>query len=85
MDKVWIVSFDGYLGGYGSYEYLLGVYDDKNLAFEAAENLIKQYSQIEQLVSIQEVTINKTLSIRDDKLEDWDELFTDVCLGGYAE
>ena len=81
MDKVWIVTFDGYWDGYGSFIYLLGVYDGEGKAFSARERFIKEQDVAEYQVSINSVEINNTLEVVKGP---W-AYTTDIYLGGYAE
>lgn len=83
MNKVWIVDFDGYLGGYGSYSYLLGVYDSEEKANAEANKLKEHYTELRTRVSVRPVMVNATYKVKE--LTDWDEIVTDFCLGGYAE
>lgn len=86
MKKVWIVWFDGYLDRWGSYNYLLGVYDTEELANQAKALLIDQYSELLNRVYIRRVMLNKTLKAQTPFLTDVaHEIETDICLGGYCE
>lgn len=87
MDKVHVVTFDGYCGYYGSYIYLLGVYDSLAKAYEAIEKAIKESGNIltQNNFAINEGEINKSLELRSTGTELTPIFETGVALGGFAE
>lgn len=64
MSKVYLVIFDGYMDGYGSYSYLLGAYDTKDKAEEAVKTLPVEVRDDDWRVAIQEIEVNKTHEIK---------------------
>ena len=80
--KVYLVVFDGWLAGYGSNIYLLGVYDNENKANEIAASFNKKYE--EELVEayVEEVDLNHTYD--EEREGDW-AIRTPIYLGGYVE
>lgn len=87
IDKVYVVTFDGYCDYYGSYIYLLGVYDTLANAYEAIEKAIKESGNIlnQDNFAITESEINKSLELRNTGTEEHPDFETDVALGGFAE
>lgn len=83
MSKVYLVIFDGYMECYGSYGYLLGAYDTKDKAEEAAKTIpVEVRDGSKWRVAIQEIEVNKTYEIEKD---DWGNYSTEFPTGGYAE
>ena len=80
--KVYLVVFDGWLAGYGSIIYLLGVYDNENKANEIAASFNKKYE--EELIEayVEEVDLNHTYD--EEQYGDL-EIRTPICLGSYVE
>lgn len=85
--KVYVVTFDGYCRGYGSYIYLLGVYNALDKSYEAIEKAIKESGNIlnQDNFAITESEINKSLELRNTGTEEYPDFETDVALGGFAE
>ncbi len=81
MKKVYLVIFDGFRGGCGSYSYLRGIYKSEEEAKKAMEG-IPEKIRTEHLAHIMPMTLNKTLEIRKDIFGDY---HTECFLGGYAE
>lgn len=83
MDKVWIVGFDGCVGGtgYGNIGYLLGIYDSKYKASAVAEGLKREHEELKGQVFIYQITLNNTFEVT----KCGDEFTTDVYLGGWVE
>ena len=79
---IYIVSFDGWLGGYGSEIYILGVYDDPDKAIEAKELFDRKYENYDLVADIDEVVLNQEYDV---KVKECDAASTSVCLGGYLE
>lgn len=85
---LYLVRFDGYLNGYGSENYLLGVYSTREKAQEAVEKLNAEVKEArgENFWYIQsyieEIELDFTYALRTDP--DW-EVATQVYLGGYIE
>lgn len=79
---LYIVSFDGYFGGYGTEIYILGVYDDADKAIEAKEQFDSKYERYGIIADIDEIVLNQEydVTVRTD-----DAVSTSVCLGGYLE
>lgn len=83
MNKVYLVIFDGYLQGWGSYAYLLGIYDSESKAKEAIATLPDELRvEFSERVEIHEVEVDNTQKVHKDLIGDY---FTDIMLGGYAE
>lgn len=86
MSKVYLVIFDGYMEGYGSYSYLLGAYDTKDKAEEAVKTIPVEVRDDDHYgdvrVAIQEIEVNKTYEIKKDR---WGNYETEFPTGGYAE
>ena len=80
--KVYLVVFDGWLAGYGSIIYLLGVYDSKNKANEIAASFNKKYEEEFIEAYVEEVDLNHTYD--EEQYGDW-EIRTPICLGSYVE
>ena len=79
-DTLYLVTFDGYYGGYGSEIYCGGIFDTK----EKAEEYIQNNSNIpkgECLIS--ELHIN--VGLRTTNMERFETIGTDIYLGGYCE
>jgi len=86
MSKVYLVIFDGYMDDYGSYSYLLGAYDTKDKAEEAAITLPLEVREDDSYwdyrVAIQEIEVNRIYEIKKDE---WGNYSTEWPTGGYAE
>lgn len=83
MNKVYLVTFDGYMQGWGSYTYLLGIYDSESKAKEAVATLPDVLrGEFSDRVEIHKVEVNNTQEVYMDFIDDY---FTDIMLGGYAE
>ncbi len=82
MKEVYMVIFDGYRGGYGSYSYLLGIYESEKEAKKATEGIPEEIRSDDTAVCIMPMTLNKTLDIYKDR---WGDYHTECCLGGYSE
>ena len=83
MSKVYLVIFDGYMEGYGSYSYLLGAYDSKDKAKEAVKTIpVEVRDGGAWRIAIQEIEVNKTYKIKKDN---WGNYETEFPTGGYAE
>lgn len=80
--KVYLVAFDGWLAGYGSSIYLLGIYDNENKANEIAESFNKKYKDDFIEAYVEEVDLNHTYD--EERKEDWG-ITTPICLGCYIE
>ncbi len=84
---VYIVSFDGYLRGYGSESYLLGIYSTQELAEEAANAFKKRIAERDDIdfnvePDIRAIVVDHTYELRIDP--DW-AVETQIYLGGYIE
>lgn len=81
-DKVWVVTFDGWLeDNFGSFVYLLGVYETEGKAFSAAQKLINEHGISEEHIDIQPVVLDNTFDVSVCHIG----LETEAFLGGYAE
>ena len=79
---VYVLTIDGWGDGYGSYIFLVGVFDSK----EKAENAMKELPEClinEERCSITCTNINDVHNLR--KGFGADDYMNDFCLGGYAE
>ena len=85
---VYLVRFDGYLNGYGSENYLLGVYSSRKKAEEAVKKL---NAEVEEALGehfwyiqayIEGIRLDHTYELRVDP--DF-EVSTSIYLGGYVE
>ena len=72
-NKVYVVTQDGYMNGYGSEIYLVGVFTDKKKAEKAASA---------ERAMITEILLNKKFSL---KKSTWGGVGNDYYLGGYFE
>lgn len=85
---VYMVSFDGYLNGYGSESYLLGIYSTQELAEEAVNVFKKRIAERREDIDlcigtdIKAIVVDHTYELRIDP--GW-EVATQVYLGGYIE
>lgn len=84
---VYVVSFDGYLWGYGSESYLLGIYSTQELAEEAVNVFKKHIEEREDIdcniePDIRAIVVDHTYELRIDP--DWG-VETQIYLGGYIE
>lgn len=78
-DTLYLVTFDGYYGGYGSEIYYGGIFDTK----EKAEEYIRNDANLsEGNCLISELYINVGLKTTDMGFE---TIGTDIYLGGYLE
>lgn len=78
-DVLYLVTFDGYYGGYGSEIYCGGIFDTK----EKAEEYIRNDANLsEDKWLISELHINVGLKTTDMGFE---TIGTDIYLGGYCE
>jgi hypothetical protein len=77
--KVYIVTFDGYKGGYGSEIWLLGIYSTREAADKAADEVKEKFTSI---VDVNEVVLDHTYDII---LDEWGSLNSKIYLGGYIE
>ncbi len=79
---LYIVSYDGFIGGFGIELYILGVYDDPDKAIAAKESFDKEYEQFGIEADIQEVVLNEAYDV---KVKPKDSVTTSIFLGGYIE
>ena len=85
MEKqtVYLVTFDGYTGGYGSKINLLGIYSNQEAADKAVEDLKKQTSNcINDTIVIEELVLDHTCTVEQDA---WGDYNSSIYLGGYIE
>lgn len=86
-NDVYMVSFDGYLNGYGSENYLLGIYSTQELAKEAVEIFKKRIAERKDIdcnieLGIRAIAVDHTYELRIDP--GW-SVGTAVYIGGYVE
>lgn len=84
---VYMVSFDGYLNGYGSESYLLGIYSTRELAEEAVNVFKKRMAEREDIdcniePDIRAIVVDHTYEFRVNPKSE--EVKTAVYLGGYV-
>ena len=93
-NKVYLVTYNGWFAGYGTYIYSLGVFDSEEKATQAIEeakekiNFKTSHDRDAFDPLITQMDLNEALETRVTQKEEWiwiDEIKTDVCLGGYAE
>ena len=85
--KVYVVTFNGYCGGYGADLYLLGVYNTRELADVAVEKAIVPMQQEDKhlidCMRVNEMEVDNTLDI---KYNGTGEVaYTSGFIGGYIE
>ena len=73
---LYVVTADGHNQIYGSYIYLIGVFDDRRKA-------TKTVSECKYPTKITEVELNEKYRMKHDKL--WDNWSNEKYLGGYSE
>ena len=76
-NTLYLVTFDGYCGGYGSEIYCGGIFDNKEKAEEYIRNDV---NLLEDRCLISELHLNVGL-----KTSDVVNISTDIYLGGYCE
>lgn len=79
---LYVVSFEGYLGGCGSEVYLLGVFDNSDDAVAAKESFDLKYESYGLEADIQEIVPNQTYDV---KVKRGLAAETSIYLGGYVE
>ena len=79
---LYVVSYDGYLGGYGSELYLLGVFDNPDEAIAVKEAFDLKYDEYGLEANIDEIEPNQ---IYDVKVKRGLVAETSIYLGGYTE
>ena len=79
MEKVYVVTEEGWRESYGSYTYLIGVFD----TLEQAEKVcsVNNYRRLTSIVKNTEHPLEKDGDFGDF----WEYYTNDYCLGGYAE
>lgn len=77
--KLYVLTVDGYTRGYGSYIYLVGVFDSMKKAEEAQNTLDKE---IREDSSINEISLNEVAELTEDH---WGDFANRYLLGGYHE
>ena len=75
-ETLYVVTADGYKHSYGSYIYLIGVYDTR----EKAQKVCEENKDWE--AEVKEITVNTTYPLTTDIFGDYSN---DHCLGGYDE
>jgi len=80
MAKVYVVIEEGYHEDYGSYPYLIGVFDNKEDAEKIKDNAIDPEGYTREIIEIEK---NKEFPLNPGYFED--EYENDYPLGGYAE
>ena len=85
MKKVYMVSFEGYTGGYGSYTYCAGVFDNEDTAREVKDKVKQklQESIKEPEVFVTAIELNHEFEVKGPI--EWHGYKTDFLLGGYEE
>lgn len=85
MKTVYMVSFEGYTGDYGSYTYCAGVFDNEDAAREVSDKVKQklQESIKEPDVFITAIELNREFEVRGPR--EWHGYVTDFLLGGYEE
>lgn len=81
--KMYLVTFDGYYGGYGSRFCILGVYDSTTEADEAVCVAVEEMHMDPKMFKIIELEANKTYSIFRRPM--FEEFITEKEIGGYIE
>lgn len=77
--KLYVLTVDGYTRGYGSYIYLVGVFDSMKKVEEAQNTLDKE---IREDSSINEISLNEVAELTEDR---WGDFANRYLLGGYHE
>ena len=80
MNRVYVVTMDGWKGGWGTEIYLVGVYDSRDLA----ESVVNELETKGVEATWSEATINRTRKIEQHTWER-ESFQTDAYLGGYVE
>lgn len=81
MDKVYVVIEEGYHEDYGSYPYLIGVFDNKEDAEKIKDNAIDPEGYPREIIEIEKNKEFPLLKI----LYFSEEYGNDYPIGGYAE
>lgn len=77
MSKVYVVIEEGWKDGYGSYPFLIGVFDSK----EDAEKMVERSADMDEPRVVIEIEKNKEFPLTEGEYY----YFNDYSLGGYAE
>ena len=80
MAKVYVVIEEGYHCDYGSYPYLIGVFDNKEDAEKIKNNAVDPETYPRNIIEIEK---NAEFSLKNGYFSD--EYENDYPLGGYAE
>ena len=75
MEEMYLVTADGWLGGYGSKLFCVGIFNNKEVAERVAKKY--EYSTVTKLEPNKEYPLIKE--------DGWPVLKNDLCIGGYVE